>query len=59
MLVLSRKLGERIAIGDGITVTVLAVRGDRVNIGFAAPAEVPIHRKEVHKRMKNCRPAMA
>lgn len=59
MLVLSRKYGERITIGDGIMVTVLAVRGDRVELGFTAPAEVPIHREEVYERMKMCRPAMS
>jgi len=48
MLVLSRKRGQGIVIGDGITVTVLDVQGDRVKIGFAAPPEVPIHREEVH-----------
>ena len=58
MLVLSRKHGECITIGDGITVTVLTVRGDRVNLGFTAPADVPVHRKEVHEERKACRPAM-
>ncbi|MGA2259070.1 MAG: carbon storage regulator [Thermoguttaceae bacterium] len=48
MLLLSRKLGEKLVIGNGITVTVLAVRDDRVKLGFNAPAEVPIHRKEIH-----------
>lgn len=51
MLVLSRKPGERIAIGTDIFVTVLEVRGDRVKLGFAGPAEVPIHREEVQARM--------
>ena len=52
MLVLSRKRGERIVIGDDITVTVLEVRGDRVKLGFAAPGEVPIHRAEVHQSIE-------
>lgn len=51
MLVLSRKLGERIVIGDRVTIVVLAVSGERVKLGFEAPAEVPIHRFEVHERM--------
>ncbi len=51
MLVLSRKLGESIVIGDRITVTILEVKGDRVRLGFEAPIEVPIHRQEVHDRI--------
>jgi carbon storage regulator len=47
MLVLSRKHGEAIVIGDGITVTVLAVEGGRVKLGVVAPREVPIHREEI------------
>ena len=54
MLVLSRKRGERIVIGGGVTVTVLEVHGNQVKLGFAAPAEVPIHREEVHQRMEDC-----
>ena len=52
MLILSRKCGEAIAIGNGVTVTVLAVQGDRVKIGIAAPAKVPVHREEVHRRIE-------
>lgn len=51
MLVLSRKRGEGIVIGNGVTVTVLGVEGDRVRLGFVAPLEVPIHREEVHRRI--------
>jgi carbon storage regulator len=47
MLVLSRKNGEAIVIGDGITVTVLAVEGNRVKLGVVAPREVPVHREEI------------
>ena len=54
MLVLSRKRGEAIVIGNGITVTVLAVDGDRVKLGVVAPAEVPVHREEVYQRIGNC-----
>jgi len=53
MLVLSRKLGEVLVIGNDITVTVLAVDGNRVKLGVAAPAEVPIHREEVYQRIEN------
>ncbi len=48
MLVLARKIGEKIVVGDEIVVTVLSVHGDRVKLGFVAPVEVPIHRQEIH-----------
>ncbi len=47
MLVLSRKLGQRILIGDNIYVTVLDVQGERVRLGFDAPRNVSIVRKEI------------
>jgi carbon storage regulator len=58
MLVLSRKRGETITIGNGVTVTVLAVQGDRVKIGVMAPAEVPVHRQEIHERIGVCSSVM-
>ncbi len=48
MLVLSRKQGEEIMIGNEITVTVIGIVGNRVRLGIAAPPEIPIHRAEVH-----------
>ena len=50
MLVLSRKIGERIIIGDGIEISVVEVRGGKVRIGVEAPATVRIHRSEVVER---------
>jgi carbon storage regulator len=47
MLVLSRKVGEEIIINDNIRVTVVAVRGNQVRLGFTAPREVPIQREEL------------
>jgi carbon storage regulator len=52
MLVLSRKPGEAIVIGNGITVTVVEVKGERVRLGFTAPAEVPIHREELQRKLE-------
>ena len=52
MLVLSRKLGESIVIGNGITVTVIDVHGERVRLGFTAPADVPIHREELQRKIE-------
>ena len=57
MLVLSRRQGESIVIGDNITVTIMAVAGGRVKIGVSAPAEVPVHRDEVYQRIENCPPS--
>ena len=51
MLVLSRKVGERIVIGVGVTVMVLVVSGQRVRLGVVAPDEVPVHRAEVVQRI--------
>ena len=51
MLVLSRKRGEAVVIGGNIEVTVLEVHGDRVKLGLCGPAEVPIRREEVCRRV--------
>lgn len=51
MLVLSRKTNERVVIGENIEVHVIDIRGDRVKLGFSAPANVPIHREEVFRRI--------
>lgn len=50
MLVLSRRPGEEIVINDTIRLTIVAVRGERVRIGVAAPPSVAVNRKEVHDR---------
>ena len=53
MLVLTRKIGESVVLPDcGVTVTVVAVQGDKVRLGFAAPARVVIHREEVWQRLQ-------
>lgn len=59
MLVLSRTKGQQIVIGGSITVTVLEVRGDKVKLGFAGPADVPIHRQEVFERLQQERHSSA
>ena len=51
MLVLTRKVGERIHIGEGIVVTVVRIQNDKVRIGIEAPATVAIHREEVYRRV--------
>jgi carbon storage regulator len=51
MLVLSRKKGESVFVGDDIRVKVLEVRGDRVKLGLDGPPELPIHREEVYRAL--------
>ena len=52
MLILSRRAGESIVIGNEVVVTVLDVRGDQIRIGVQAPREVQVHREEVHQQVK-------
>ena len=54
MLVLSRKVGERIWIGDDIAVTVVRVTGGGVRLGIEAPHELPVIREELKKRLEEC-----
>jgi carbon storage regulator len=56
MLVLSRKPGETLYLGDSIKVTVLKVKGDRISIGIEAPAECAIRRSEIDPREMTVRP---
>ncbi len=51
MLVLSRKPGERVLLGDGIELTVVEVKGNRVRLGITAPDVVPVRRQEVDQRI--------
>lgn len=53
MLVLSRRLGETLIIGDDVKVTVLGISGNQVRLGIAAPKEVSVHREEVYNRIKD------
>ena len=59
MLVLTRKVGEAIMIGNDVTIKVVEVRGDQVRIGVDAPRSVPVHREEVYREVERTNAASA
>lgn len=52
MLILTRRVGETVMIGDEVSVTVLGVKGNQVRLGVNAPKEVAVHREEIYERIK-------
>ena len=52
MLILTRRVGETVMIGNDVTVTVLGVKGNQVRIGVNAPRDIAVHREEIYERIK-------
>ena len=52
MLILTRRIGETLVIGDEVNVTVLGIKGNQIRIGVDAPREVTVHREEIYQRIK-------
>ncbi len=53
MLILTRRVGETLMIGDDVSITVLGVKGNQIRIGIDAPKEIAVHRKEIFDRINN------
>jgi carbon storage regulator len=52
MLILTRRMGETLMIGTGVTVTVLGIKGNQVRLGIEAPKDVAVHREEIYERVQ-------
>jgi carbon storage regulator len=53
MLILTRRVGEAVIVGDDVTVTIVGVKGHQIRIGISAPKDVSIHREEIYERIRS------
>ena len=58
MLILTRRIGEKLVIGENVVVTILAAKGCQIRIGIEAPRDVPVHREEIFQRILDERKAL-
>ena len=55
MLILTRKVGESLLIGDDVSITILNIRGNQIKVGIKAPKEVSVHREEIYQRIQQAK----
>ena len=53
MLILTRRIGESVMIGDDVKISVLGIKGNQIRLGVSAPREVPVHREEIYQRIQD------
>jgi carbon storage regulator len=53
MLILTRRVGQTVVIGDNVTVAIIGVKGSQIRIGISAPKDVTVHRKEIYERIRH------
>ncbi len=53
MLILTRRVGEALVIGDNVSITILGIKGNQVRVGVDAPKEVAVHREEIYRKIKD------
>jgi carbon storage regulator len=56
MLILTRRMGETVIIGESVSVTIVGVKGSRILVGITAPKDVTVHREEIYERIRHERP---
>ena len=52
MLILTRRIGEAVMIGDNVSITIMGIKGNQVRVGFTAPKDIAVYREEIYERIK-------